>query len=87
MISHRGSLLSEPLWISFILTVYIHLLRSQGHAAITVEVEAVVSTDIGPLLLQLSILWLQELWQTWFGPLGPTESQRTAHKNRKAIEL
>lgn len=70
---HRCSLLSEPLWISLIFTVHIHLLRSEGHAAVTMEVEAVVSTDVGSLLLQLSILRLQKLRQTWFGSLGPTE--------------
>lgn len=61
MASHRGSLLSEPLWISLVLTVLFHLLGPQGHAAVTVEVETVVSTDVGPLLLQLSVLRLQEL--------------------------
>ncbi len=71
MASHRGSFLSEPLWISLVLTVHIHFLGPQGHAAVTVEVETVVSADIGPLLLQLSILGLQELRETWFGPFGP----------------
>lgn len=71
MASHRGSLLSEPLWISLVLTVQIHFLGPQRHAAVAVEVETVVSTDIGPLLLQLSVLSLQELRQTRFGPLGP----------------
>ena len=71
MASHRGSLLSQPLWISLILTVQIHFLGPQGHAAVTVEVETVVSTDVGPLLLHLSVFGLQELGQTWFGPLGP----------------
>lgn len=35
------------------------------------EVQAIVSADVSPLLLQLSILSLQELRQTRFGPLGP----------------
>lgn len=61
MASHRGSLLSEPLWIPLVLAVHIHLLGPQGHAAVTVEIEAVVSADVCPLLLQLSVLRLQEL--------------------------
>lgn len=76
MSSHRGCLLSEPLWISLILAVHIHLLGPQGHAAVTVEVETVVSTDVRPLLLQLSVLRLQELRQTRFSPLGPSEERR-----------
>lgn len=76
MSSHRGCLLSEPLWISLVLAVHIHLLGPQGHAAVTVEVETVVSTDVRPLLLQLSVLRLQELRQTRFGPLGPSEKRR-----------
>lgn len=76
LVSHRGSFLPEPLWIPFILAVYIHFLRPQGHAAITVEIKAVMSTDIGPLLLQLSVLRLQELWKTWFGPFGPSKRRR-----------
>lgn len=71
MASHRCSLLSEPFWIPFILTVQIHFLGPQRHAAVTVEVQAVVSADIGPLLLQLSVLSFQEFGQTWFGPLRP----------------
>lgn len=61
MPSHRGSLLSEPRWIPLVLTVQVHFLGSQGHAAVAVEIEAVVSADVGPLLLQLSIFRLKEL--------------------------
>lgn len=57
----RGGLLSQPLRVSLILAVHVHLLGSEGHAAVTVEVQAVVSAHIGPLLLQLPILRLQEL--------------------------
>lgn len=61
MAPHRGSLLSEPLWIPLVLAVQIHFLGPQRHAAVTVEVETVVSADICPLLLQLSVFGLQEL--------------------------
>lgn len=59
--SHHGGLFSEPLWISLVLAVHLHLLGPQRHAAVAVEVQPVVSTYISPLLLQLSILRLQEL--------------------------
>lgn len=61
MAPHRGSLLSQPVWISLVLAVLLHLLGPQGHAAVTVEVQAVVSAHISPLLLQLSVLSLEEL--------------------------
>lgn len=61
LIQLRGSLLSKPLWIPLVLTILFHLLGPQGHAAVTVEVQTVVSTDVGSLLLQLSVLGLQEL--------------------------
>lgn len=81
--SHRGGLLSEPLWIPLILAVHIHLLGPQGHAAVAVEVEAVVSTNVRPLLLQLPILRLQELRQTRFSPLRPGENTNNAQLSYK----
>lgn len=74
--SHRGRLLSEPLWVSLVFAVHVHLLGPQRHAAVTVEVEPVVATDVRPLLLQLAVLGLQELRQTRFGPLGPRNSEK-----------
>lgn len=77
--SHRGSFLSQPLRISLVLAVFIHLLRPKRHAAVAVEVETVVSAHVRPLLLQLSVLRLQELRQTRFGPLRPCESKKRKH--------
>jgi len=67
---HRGGLLPEPLGVPLVLTVLLHLLRPEGHAAVAVEVQAVVAAHIGPLLLQLPVLRLQELRQARLGPLG-----------------
>lgn len=69
--SHRCSLLPEPLWISLILAVQIHFLGTEGHAAVAVEIKAVVSADVSPLLLQLAIFSFKEFRQTRFGPFGP----------------
>lgn len=85
--SHRGRLLSEPLWISLVLAVQLHLLRPQRHAAVAVEVQAVVSADVSPLLLQLSILSLQELRQTWLGPLGPGGSDRETNLTYTQLQI
>lgn len=73
--SHRGRLLSEPLGVSLVLAVQVHLLGPQGHAAVTVEVETVVAADIRPLLLQLAVLRLQELGEARLGPLWSTGSE------------
>lgn len=69
--SHRCSLLPEPLWISLILAVQIHFLGTEGHAAVAVEIKAVVSADVSPLLLQLAIFSFKEFRKTRFGPFGP----------------
>lgn len=69
--SHRCSLLPQPLWISLILAVQIHFLGTEGHAAVAVEIKAVVSADVSPLLLQLTIFSFKEFRKTRFGPFGP----------------
>lgn len=69
--TNRGGLFSEPLWVPFILTVHLHLLRTEGHAAVAVEIQTIMSAHISPLLLRLTILWLQKLRQAWLGSLWP----------------
>lgn len=60
-VSHHSGLLPEPLGVPFVLTVHFHLLRSQRHAAVAVEVQAVVAADVSTLLFLFSIFRLQEL--------------------------
>lgn len=69
-----GGLLSEPVRVPLVLAVQFHLLRPQRHAAVAVEVQAVVSADVGPLLLPLALLRLQELRQTRLGPFKPGQT-------------
>lgn len=54
--TNRGGLFSEPLWVPFILTVHLHLLWTEGHAAVTVEIQTIMSAHISPLLLGLTVL-------------------------------
>lgn len=62
-------LLLEPVWVSLILAVHLHLLRPERQAAVTVEVQAVVSADIRPLLLPIAVLRFQELRKARLRPL------------------
>lgn len=62
--------LLQPVWVPLVLAVHLHLLRTERQAAVTVEVEAVVSADVRPLLLSIAVLRLQKLRQTWLRPLG-----------------
>ncbi len=56
--TNRGGLFSEPLWILLILTVHLHLLWTEGHAAVTVEIQTIMSAHISMLLLWLTVLRL-----------------------------
>ena len=73
-VPYRNCLLSEPLGVALVLAVHVHLLRPQRHAAVAVEVEAVVAADVSPLLLRLTLLRLQELRQAGFSALGPVDT-------------
>lgn len=72
--SYRNGLLSEPLGVALVFAVHVHLLRPQGHAAVAVEVEAVVAADVGALLLRLALLRLEELRQAGLSALGPADT-------------
>lgn len=76
-LSYCGGFLSQPLGVPLVLTVHVHLLRTQGHAAVTVEVQAVMSAHVRPLLLRLAVLRLQEFRQARFCALGPAEHNRS----------
>lgn len=43
-LSHHDRFLPQPLGVFLVLTVHFHLVRTQWHAAIAVEVQAVVTT-------------------------------------------
>lgn len=70
-----GRLLLQPVGVSLVLAVHLHLLRPQRHAAVAVEVQPVVSADVGPLLLPIAVLRLQELGETRLGPLWSAEGR------------
>lgn len=74
--THLGRLLLQPVGVSLVLAVHLHLLRPQRHAAVAVEVQPVVSADVGPLLLPIAVLRLQELGETGLGPLWSGEDRR-----------
>lgn len=71
-----GRLLLQPVGVSLVLAVHLHLLRPQRHAAVAVEVQPVVSADVGPLLLPVAVLRLQELGETRLGPLWSGAERR-----------
>lgn len=72
--AHLYSLLFEPVGVPLVLAVHFHLLGPQRQAAVAVEVQAIVSTDVRPLRLPIAILRLQKLRQARLCPLG---SERT----------
>lgn len=77
MHGYRGGFLSQPLRVSFVFAVHLHLLRAQRHAAVAVEVQAVVSAHVRPLLLRLAVLRRQELRQARLRALGPEQHSNT----------
>lgn len=87
--THLGRLLLQPVGVPLVLAVHLHLLRPQRHAAVAVEVQAVVSADVGPLLLPIAVLRLQELREAGLGPLwsGWQEEVDGENINGKKKEL
>lgn len=86
LLPHHHGLLSEPCRVPLVLTVHIHFLWSKRHAAVAVEVQAVVAADVRLLLLLFSILWLQELREAGLWALGPEETE-TLHINTRFKEM
>ncbi len=86
LLPHHHGLLSEPCRVTLVLTVHIHFLWSKRHAAVAVEVQAVVAADVRLLLLLFSILWLQELREAGLWALGPEETE-TLHINTRFKEM
>lgn len=74
LLPHHSGLLPEPIRVPLVLTVHFHFLWSKWRAAVTVEVQAVVATDVRPLLLLLSILWLQKLREAGLWALRSEET-------------
>lgn len=73
--AHLYSLLFEPVGVTLVLAVHFHLLGPQRQAAVTVEVQAIVSTDVRPLRLPIAILRLQKLRQARLCPLGSADQK------------